>query len=80
MSVKRGSNEGPLSTEICNHPKSKGDGLMIGRIIGGVLLGAIIGALVYEIIERENPELIQKAKDWFSKEDDFIEPEEVPAE
>lgn len=53
---------------------------MIGRIIGGVLLGALIGVLFYEIIERENPELIQKAKDWFSKEDDFIEPEEVPAE
>ncbi len=53
---------------------------MIGRIIGGVLLGAFIGTLVYEIVERENPELIQKIKDWFEKEDDFGEPEEAPAE
>ena len=55
-------------------------GLMIGRIFGGVLLGAFIGALVYEIVQRENPELIQKIRNWVEKEDDFAESEEAPAE
>ena len=53
---------------------------MIGRIIGGVLLGAFAVAVVYEIIEKENPELIQKVKYWFSEEDEVFEPEEATAE
>ena len=53
---------------------------MIGRIFGGVLLGALIGALIYEIVQRENPELIQKIKNWAEKEDDFVESEEAVAE
>jgi hypothetical protein len=53
---------------------------MSGRIFGGVLLGAFIGALVYEIVQRENPELIQKIRNWVEKEDDFAESEEAPAE
>jgi uncharacterized protein YqgC (DUF456 family) len=53
---------------------------MIGRIFGGVLLGAFIGALVYEIVQRENPELIQKIRTWVEKVDDFTESEEAPAE
>ena len=51
---------------------------MIRRIIGGVVLGAIASAVIYEILERSNPELLEKVKDWFSEEaDDFIEPEEA---
>jgi len=53
---------------------------MIGRIIGGVVLGAFIGALIYEIVQRENPELIQKIRNWAEKEDDFAGSEEAPAE
>jgi len=58
----------------------KGDDLMFGRIIGGVLLGVLAAAVAYEIIDRENPELAERIKGWFSLEDDFIEPEEAPAE
>jgi len=53
---------------------------MIGRIFGGVVLGAFIGALIYEIVQRENPELIQKIRNWVEKEDDFVEPEEASDE
>lgn len=53
---------------------------MIGKIIGGVLLGAFATAVLYEILERENPKLIEKVKGWLTKEDAFIEPEEAPAE
>ena len=51
---------------------------MIRRIIGGVLLGAFASAVIYEILERRNPEFIQKVKDWFAEEaDEFTEPEET---
>ena len=53
---------------------------MIGRLIGGILLGVLAAAVTYEIVDRENPELAEKIKGWFSNEDDFIEPEEAPAE
>ena len=53
---------------------------MIGRIIGGVLLAALGAAVIYEIIERENPELIEKVKGWLGTEEDFVEPEEAPAD
>ena len=52
----------------------------MGKIIGGILLGVFVAAVTYEIIDRENPELIDKVKGWFSSGDDFIEPEEAPAE
>ena len=58
----------------------KGDDIMFGRLVGGALLGALVAAVVYEIIDRENPELAEKIKGWFSKGDDFFEPEEAPAE
>ncbi len=58
----------------------KGDDLMFGRIIGGVLLVVLGAAVAYEIIDRENPELADRIRGWFSIEDDFIEPEDVPAE
>ena len=56
---------------------------MVGRIaaiIGGVLAGVFATTVIYEIIDRENPELIQKVKGWFGTEDDFEEAKEVPAE
>ena len=53
---------------------------MIGRVLGGVLIGALAAAVVYEIVERENPELIERVKGWFEPEEDFMEPEEVPAD
>ena len=53
---------------------------MIGRIIGGVLLGAFAAAVIYEIVDRTNPELIQKVKNWFETEDDFFESEEATVE
>jgi len=53
---------------------------MIGRVIGGVLLGALAVAVVYEILDRENPELIEKVKSWFSTEDEFDEPEDELAD
>ncbi len=52
---------------------------MFGRIIGGVLLGVLAAAVAYEIIDRENPELADRIKGWFSL-GDFIEPEDAPAE
>ena len=52
---------------------------MIGRIFGGVLLGALAAAVIYEVVERENPELIEKVKGWLGMEEDSIESEEVPA-
>lgn len=53
---------------------------MIGRIFGGVILVASIGVLFYKIVEKENPELIQKIRNWVEKVDDFTESEEAPAE
>ena len=53
---------------------------MFGRIAGVALLGAVVAAVVYEILDREKPELAEKIKGWFTKEDDFFEPEEAPAE
>lgn len=52
---------------------------MFGRIIGGVLLGVLAAAVAFEIIDRENPELADRIRGWFSL-DDFIEPEDAPAE
>ena len=56
---------------------------MIGRIatiIGGVLAGVFATTVIYEIVDRENPELIQKVKGWFGAEDDFEETEEAAAD
>ena len=53
---------------------------MIGKIIGGVLLAALGAAVIFEIIERENPELIEKVKGWLGTEEDFVESEEAPAD
>ena len=64
----------------CRSYKEKGDGPMIGRIIGGVLLAALGAAVIYEIIERENPEFIEKVKGWLGTEEDFVESEEAPAD
>ena len=52
---------------------------MIGRIIGGVVLAALGAALIYEIVDRANPELIEKVRGWLGTEEDSIESEEVPA-
>jgi hypothetical protein len=53
---------------------------MIGRIVGGVLLGALAATVIYEILQRENPELIEKLRGWLGPEEDLMEPEETPAE
>jgi hypothetical protein len=53
---------------------------MIGRIVGGVLLGTFVAAIVYEILDREKPELFEKIRDWIEKEDDFLELQEEPVE
>ena len=56
---------------------------MVGRIaaiIGGVLAGVLATSVIYEIVDRENPELIQKVKGWFGAEDDFEETEEAVAD
>ena len=55
---------------------------MWGRILGGVLLGTVVAAVVYEIIDRENPELAERIKGWLAPEEELFEPEpeEVPAE
>ena len=53
---------------------------MLIRIIGGVVLGALAVAVACEIIDKENPELIRKVKNWFSDEDEFLDLEEEPAE
>ena len=34
------------------------------KVLGGVFLGVFMGALVYEIVDRENPELFQKVRDF----------------
>lgn len=56
---------------------------MVGRIaviIGGVLAGVFATTVIYELVDRENPELIQKVKGWFGAEDDFEETEEATAD
>ena len=56
---------------------------MVGRIaviIGGVLAGVFATTVVYEILERENPELIQKFKGWFGAADDLEKTEEATAD
>ncbi len=52
----------------------------IARIVGGILAGVFATTVAYEIIDRKNPELIQKVKGWFGAEDDFEESEEATAE
>lgn len=58
----------------------KGESLMLKRILGGLFLGAFVGAVVYEILDREKPEMVEKVKGWFVPEEDLLEPEEVLAE
>ena len=56
---------------------------MVGRIatiVGGILAGVLATTVVYEIIDRKNPELVQKVKGWFGAEDDLEEAEEATAE
>ena len=56
---------------------------MVGRvatIVGGVLAGVFATTVIYEIVDRENPELIQKVKGWFGAKDDFEKTKEAPAE
>jgi hypothetical protein len=53
---------------------------MIGRVISGVVLAALGASLVYEIVNRTNPEIIERVKGWLGTEEDFTEPEETPAE
>lgn len=53
---------------------------MFRRIIGGTLVAAFIAAVVYEILDREKPELIEKFKGCFEPPEDPGEAEEVPAE
>lgn len=53
----------------------------MGKILGKILLGSFAVAVIYEVLSKECPELIEKVKGWFeAEEDDFIEPEEAPAE
>ena len=53
---------------------------MIRKIMGGILVGAFAASVIYEIIDREKPEWIQEAKEWFSKKYSFAEAEELPDE
>ena len=51
------------------------------KLVGFALLGTLAAAVIYEILDREKPEWVQDIKDWFEAEDDeFAEPEEMPAE
>ncbi|MBF0528233.1 MAG: hypothetical protein HQK55_02965 [Deltaproteobacteria bacterium] len=53
----------------------------IRQILTGFFLGVLTSAVVYEFVDREKPEWLDKFKSWVSgKPVDDLEPEEAEAE
>lgn len=50
------------------------------KVIAGVFMGVFVGALAYEIINRENPELLQKMRDFVCRPEEAADKDEDEAE
>ena len=50
------------------------------KVMAGVFMGVFVGALAYEIISRENPELLQKVRDFVCRTEESLDPDDDEAE
>ena len=50
----------------------KGGVARMGKVFIGVLSGIFIGAVIYELLCRNNPELIRKMEELTSRKDDDL--------